>query len=197
MMCSRTTTLRDGRSALIRPLTDNDTELLLRCFHSFGAEARSFFAPHPFSREVAEDICSRAPTEKAARRFIVTENAPPDEEPLGYAFLWFLDQEVPSLGICLVESAIGQGLGRCVIEFLLERARELGYDAIRLTVVARNKRARALYEVIGFRYYGDRTWSEHARGWSLKMKRDLTQDPPRRRNHNPPSAFMLDNPPNS
>ncbi|NQT21302.1 MAG: hypothetical protein HQ592_16470, partial [Planctomycetes bacterium] len=43
MMCSRTTTLRDGRSALIRPLTDNDTELLLRCFHSFGAEARGFF----------------------------------------------------------------------------------------------------------------------------------------------------------
>ena len=172
-MCIRTTTLRDGRTALIRPLTENDTDLLFCCFHSFSAEARRFFAPHPLSREIAEDICSRAPTESTAKRFIVTENTPPNEEPLGYAFLWFLDQDVPLLGICLTENATGQGLGRDVIEFLMERARELGHDTIRLTVVTRNERARALYESMGFRYCADRTWSEHAGGWSLKMEKDL------------------------
>jgi len=166
----------NGRWALIRRLAGTDTELLFRCFRGLGGEARRHFAPHPFSREIAQDICSKAGCEKTALRFIITDGESPDETPLGYSFLWFLDQEVPSVGIGLVDDAAGQGLGRCVLEHLLEEARGLGYDKIRLTVVARNARARALYESAGFCYYGDHTWDEHARGWSLKMERSLAQD---------------------
>ena len=122
---------------------------------------------------MAEDICSKASTEATAKRFLVLEVGPSDGAPLGYAFLWFLDQQIPSLGIALVENAIGQGLGRHVMDFLADRARERGYHKLRLTVIARNERARALYESVGFEYYGDRTWSEHAAGWSLNMEKDL------------------------
>jgi len=163
--------LRDGRKGMIRPLSSADAELLYGCFQGLGAEARRLFAPHPFSREVAEDLCSSVETDKTALRFIVVEQE--GGTPLGYAFLFHLERRVPSLGIGLVDSAVGLGLGRQVMAFLLDRARQLGCAAVRLTVMERNTRARALYESLGFRYYNGRSWDSNGNGWSLKMEAPL------------------------
>jgi len=170
-MPNQTVTLRDGQQALIRPLTTSDTRLLYRCFRGYGEQARRNFAPHPFTREIAEDICSQADDQRTSQRFLIVRGAPPKEQPLGYAFLWFLDQEIPSLGIGMVDAAVGRGLGRCVLEFLLERARELGHRRLWLSVMERNARARALYESAGFAYYGEPRWSENGQGMILRMEK--------------------------
>nr|WP_294466165.1 GNAT family protein [uncultured Sellimonas sp.] len=59
-----------------------------------------------------------------------------------------------SMGIALYQKYTGMGIGRAMIEKLLEIARETGYEQMELEVVADNKRAVHLYESIGFQIYG-------------------------------------------
>lgn len=49
----------------------------------------------------------------------------------------------------------GQGLGKQIVEFCINYAREHGYKAIRLDVVPTNYPAKKLYERCGFVYLGD------------------------------------------
>ena len=49
----------------------------------------------------------------------------------------------------------GKGLGRQIVEFCIEYAKNNGYKAIRLDVVPDNIPARKLYEKCGFIYTGD------------------------------------------
>jgi len=168
-MNERRVLLRDGRCGSIRPLTPADVDLLYRCFQGFSPETRRLFAPHPFSYEVAEDLCSSVDVDTSALRFIVHEERRPSM-PLGYGLLFHWSQEVPTLGIGLVDTAAGLGLGRQVMLFLLKRAREAGRPGVRLTVMERNARARRLYESLGFCYYNGRSWDSNGNGWSLKME---------------------------
>jgi len=161
----------DGRKAVIRPLKPGDADLLFQCFQGFGAIARKNFAPHPFSREIAEDICSRIDTDTANARFLVTQG--PDEVPLGYAFISKFGDDVPFLGIGLIDTATGVGLGRKVVQFLLSHGRAAGYAKLALSVMVRNARARALYESLGFTYLDGQVWDENGEGWSLRMEKVL------------------------
>lgn len=53
-------------------------------------------------------------------------------------------------GLCVSDSARGQGLGTALLEAVVAEARRRGYPAVRLDVVDTNTRARALYERRGF-----------------------------------------------
>ncbi len=61
-----------------------------------------------------------------------------------------------SMGIALMEKVWGQGIGTAMFEILFEKAKEAGYVQMELDVVARNERAIALYEKMGFEKYGIR-----------------------------------------
>lgn len=56
--------------------------------------------------------------------------------------------------IYLVESAIGQGQGRMLMEHCLETARQQGYRAVYLGVWERNLRGIRFYEKMGFQPFG-------------------------------------------
>ena len=170
-MKRKTIRTTDGRKALIRPLGPHDADLLFRCFEGFGNISRRDFAPHPFSREIAEDICSRIAVDTATARFVVTEA--PGEEPIGYAFISQLGESVPFLGIGLIDNATGIGLGRQVMKFLIKYARAAGHAKLSLSVMVRNVRARALYESLGFTYLGGQVWDDNGDGWSLRMEKVL------------------------
>lgn len=49
----------------------------------------------------------------------------------------------------------GKGLGRQIVEYCIDYAKEHGYQAIRLDVVPDNTPAKKLYEKCGFTYIGD------------------------------------------
>ena len=49
----------------------------------------------------------------------------------------------------------GRGIGKQIVQFCIDFAREHGYKAIRLDVVPDNYPAKRLYEQCGFRYLGD------------------------------------------
>ncbi|QCO56266.1 GNAT family N-acetyltransferase [Pseudorhodobacter turbinis] len=53
-------------------------------------------------------------------------------------------------GICVVTAARGQGIGTQLLIAICDKARAQNYPAVRLDVIDRNPRARALYERFGF-----------------------------------------------
>ena len=58
------------------------------------------------------------------------------------------------LGIALYQEYCGRGIGKVMLETILEVARKLGYEQAELEVIAGNDQAIALYEKLGFRKYG-------------------------------------------
>ena len=58
------------------------------------------------------------------------------------------------IGIALYQRFTGFGLGRRMLEVLLRKLREQGFEQAELTVAGGNERARRLYESLGFRECG-------------------------------------------
>lgn len=67
----------------------------------------------------------------------------------------FVDERTPELAIAVVPNARGKGVGAALLESLLDRAREEGYDAISLSVDRNNAGAIGLYERHGFERLGE------------------------------------------
>ena len=65
----------------------------------------------------------------------------------------FVASDIPELGIGVVGEARGRGVGRALLDALLELAREQGHRALSLSVDRQNP-ARRLYERVGFRDAG-------------------------------------------
>lgn len=59
-----------------------------------------------------------------------------------------------TIGIALYQKYTGIGIGRAMLETLIEIAKKEGYEQLELEVVADNKRAIHLYESLGFQIYG-------------------------------------------
>jgi ribosomal protein S18 acetylase RimI-like enzyme len=68
------------------------------------------------------------------------------------------DEVIPGLmhvSMIAVEPEVwGQGYGRAIVEFAIERARQQGYARVQLWTQVTNARAIALYEILGFRAAG-------------------------------------------
>ena len=72
------------------------------------------------------------------------------------ALLWLLERDLDNDrflmdGICVADSARGQGVGTALLDAICAEGRHRGYPAVRLDVIDTNLRARALYERQGFR----------------------------------------------
>ncbi|OUE21804.1 ribosomal-protein-alanine N-acetyltransferase [Clavibacter michiganensis] len=73
------------------------------------------------------------------------------DDDRGYGFV---TTDVPELGMALVPSARGRGLGRRMLGALVAAVRASGAPALSLSVEDGNDRARALYESLGFAAVG-------------------------------------------
>src|SRR5215470_12872666 len=74
------------------------------------------------------------------------------ESAPGYGFV---DERTPELAIAVVPNARGKGVGGMLLDALVERAREEGFEAISLSVDKRNSGAIALYRQHGFEQVGE------------------------------------------
>jgi RimJ/RimL family protein N-acetyltransferase len=165
--------LRDGRPALLRPLTPDDADLLFQCFEGYGEFARRCFRPHEFDRPIAEKICREVDADALSVRFLALVDTPGGPRGVGYFFLYCLDQPVPQFGLGVVDAFRGQGLGRGIMEHLLELCRSMGLKRVGLTVMEFNPAARRLYESCGFRYTGKVEWREEFQGNMLTVEREM------------------------
>ena len=149
----------------IRPATITDAATLTELATITMREA--FGPPHNPAELVEEYIQSSITqsileTELADPRaaFFVLEL--PDKTPVGYAKLrrhkpprQMVDKNAVEIQrLYLLQSQIGQGQGRMLMEYCLDWACAQGFSAVWLGVWDRNDRAIAFYERMGFRKIG-------------------------------------------
>lgn len=168
-----TIVLPDGRSAELRPLQPDDTDLLATYLGGMSETTRSLWGPHGFSPEAAAEICSSLAPDRMLRLVAVVEGS---DGPrfVAYFLLDFSphqgDQErYAALGITLeqattatmapsvAEGLQGAHLGSALMPVLLAVARWRGMKRVVLWggVQERNLRARRFYEKWGFRKVGE------------------------------------------
>ena len=74
----------------------------------------------------------------------------------GFGILEIRGAESRVLNLCVRRLAQGQGLGRLLLDSILDTARRRGADTLTLEVRTTNRKARHLYESMGFHEVGSR-----------------------------------------
>ena len=139
---------KTGEVFAIRPLDAGDTAGLAALFESVPRADLRHYYPHPLDREHAARDTAKAlsPCE------VVLVAEAPGGDIAGYAwYRWKEPQAATStFGICIGRPWQGAGIGRALMNRLLEIAREIGPPVMGLTVQLANQRALALYRSMGF-----------------------------------------------
>lgn len=151
-----------------RCVSAKDVPALLQFVRSgLSDQSRELFAPYPYY--LADDelaIALRAAIQDSVDQrslsFVVTardekvsaELGEATDQIVAHAFLWAVQSPVPELGIAVMDSFQGQGLGKALMALLVACARTLGKDAVELTTMMQNERARKLYLACGFEELG-------------------------------------------
>ncbi len=139
-----------GEQIAIRSLSDGDLSVLQSFNDKLSEQSRAWFLPHKYDEETISRYIERA---KNSVDLIYVALA--GGEIIGYFFLWNIRERFPVLGIGIIDAYQGQGLGRQMMEMLIDDARTAGCEGIRLTTVIDNERAYQLYRKMGFQYLGD------------------------------------------
>ena len=80
-----------------------------------------------------------------------------DEEIIGFAGFWLVVDEAQVTNIAIKQDWQSRGYGRVLVSRLMQEARNKGALTISLEVRESNKRARKLYEKLGFKEAGIRS----------------------------------------
>ena len=148
-------TLKDGRRVVIRPSRLRDADSLLRNVNLIG-------------REEIYIMVDRVPNLDEERQWLGTFDgvrtvllvADADGEAIGSADchggMYAKTHHVGGIGIAIRDGWRGVGLGRILMERILEWMRARGFKKAELAVFATNGRARRLYESLGFQEEGVR-----------------------------------------
>ena len=111
--------------------------------------------------EMEKQLFSRPWSKKALEESLGREEscyvtAKEGKELLGYCGLYLTFEEGFINQVAVMPSRQGQGIGKQMLTFLLEQARERGMQACSLEVRVSNERARRLYASLGFEESGIR-----------------------------------------
>jgi ribosomal protein S18 acetylase RimI-like enzyme len=134
--------MQDNPAMKLVTIGPGDTELLQQFLETAGDSLRSFRYFQKRSFSVLEN-------------HLYTVIGLVEDEPAAYGHL---DQEVGItwLGIAVAERFRGQGLGRQMMQVLVDKGRELKLDTIRLAVDQDNPVAIRLYKHFSFRLIEDK-----------------------------------------
>jgi ribosomal protein S18 acetylase RimI-like enzyme len=141
---------RDGVELALRPLCLQDRKALQTFNADLSDESRRVFLPHAYDDATVDKALTRSEAGDD-----LTLGLFAGDRLVGYFFLWYFTRPVPLLGIGLVDDFQGRGLGRPMMNVLLEAAKQSGRDGVDLTTCVDNERAFALYQKVGFEYYAD------------------------------------------
>jgi len=140
-------TATDGRQFTARLLRQGDGPALQAFNAALLPETRTRFYPHAYDDATVAKYIARSEAGEDLN-YVLWDGS----RLVGYFFLWYYRQRVPLLGIGLLESYHGLGLGRQLMNILIEAAHANGNEGIELTTFLDNHRAFALYEKVGFKF---------------------------------------------
>ena len=149
---------RNGRPFVLRNAEPEDAAALIAFLKTASAET-------PYLIREPEEVSL---TEEQERRFLQSKLddekelmliAVADGKHVGNCSLMRLGgfrryRHRCEVAIALYQAECGRGIGRIMLETVLDLAKALGYEQAELEVIATNQRAIALYEKLGFQKYG-------------------------------------------
>ena len=155
MRYSKTVTLKDGRTCIIRSGEERDAEAVLENFIATHGQT-DFLTTYPDEiKYTVED--ERAYLKKSERQAeLVAEIVGEIAGTAGVILLRDADKtrHRAGFGIAIDEAWWGLGVGRALTEGCIECAKAAGYLQLELEAVADNARALSLYRSAGFVEYG-------------------------------------------
>lgn len=156
----RTVTLKDGRSCVLRPTHPDDAAEMIEYMKIIGAET-PFVLRYPdevtYTLEGEREILGNLLEDEGSVMMLAVV----DGKVAGNSSINGLGNKRKILHRCGLAIALKQefwnlGIGKAMIEYLLELAKEIGFEQVELEVVDGNDRAKALYEKCGFLETGRR-----------------------------------------
>ena len=132
---------------IFRSVTKDDVDELVLFFKRLTNQAKYFFHPHSFDKATMQQICS-SPTDHF---FVMVLH----NKIIGYSMLRLFGYEIPSLGCCIGHEYEGKGLGTKLVQWTVDKAKELGYTQVILKVYKENVVAFHVYQKIGFQIIDD------------------------------------------
>jgi ribosomal protein S18 acetylase RimI-like enzyme len=153
---SETVRLRDGRAALIRPASLDDAPQLLANINAIGAEV-VYLLTENIGSDLEEERQWIMEYDGASALLLVAEV---DGKLVGQADVqpgrWPKESHVGIVGIAILDDFRGAGLGRAMMDRVLEWMRDRRFKKACLEVFVTNERAIALYRGLGFEVEGVR-----------------------------------------
>ncbi|MBQ6811170.1 MAG: GNAT family N-acetyltransferase [Firmicutes bacterium] len=132
----------------IRPMLESDEAMINEFFDSMSGESRAFFNRGNSNRFSALKFCKEQNSD--CRYFIAELNG----KMAGYVFLWDMNTSIPWLGIAVREELKGKHIGRALIAYAQDYAKQNSKGGIQLTTHLANLRGQVLYETMGFERIG-------------------------------------------
>ena len=147
-----------GREVILRNAEISDAEEMIRFLDVTAAESR-FLAREPgeVSLTIEEEECFlHAKIEDSRELLLVAEVG---GKHAGNCSLMCVKnfsryRHRCEVAIALYQEFWGAGIGRKMLETVLDVAKECGYEQVELEVIEGNDKARALYEKLGFEEFG-------------------------------------------
>ena len=131
-----------------REVREGDEKIINEFFDAMGGESRALFNRRGYNQRGVLKFCSKP---DKTRRYWIAET---DGEMVGYVFFLEFNTSVPELGLAVRDDLRGLHIGRELVAFAQNFARESGKGGIHLTTHVANVRAQALYEHMGFQCMG-------------------------------------------
>lgn len=147
---TRTFTGRDGKTFTVRRLRLDDGKALQAFNAGLRPESEHWFRCHAYDDATVAKVLARSVAGDDLALGVFD-----GQRIIGYFFLWSFRNPVPLLGIGLQDDFQGLGLGRQMMDLLVAEAKAASRDGIELTTMMQNHRAYALYEKVGFKYWGN------------------------------------------
>ncbi len=165
--------LRNGLTVTVRKFRRTDGEQFYRFMCNLSPYSRSMFHPHPFDRYAAERIATDSDSPNSFRIVAVYS-----DEIIAYA-CWthrVFRSHFPIVSIVVADAFQNQGLGRQLMQILIEAAKRRAKRGLELDVYKENARAIHLYESLGFRKIGE---TMDKRQYIMRLEFDVQPNPKR------------------
>jgi len=152
----------------VRPLQLGDETALCRFYAGLSAQSRHYYEPF---KDISEEAF-RAVVQKAVEGTDLSLIAlEPEGNIFAHFFIGNVTQDVPHLGIGMLDRCQNSGLGRVFLTHLIALARHsLNKQAIGLTVMKENARAFTLYSKLGFRVVGETSFRSENDSYEMRLE---------------------------
>ena len=158
----------------IRKLGGTDAESLRAFYASLSQAVTVMFQPFAeVTKAAMRDHLAEADTGRHLSFGIVAD----DGTVMGHGFILHINSDKPVFGIGLHQSIHGRGWGHKLMRSVLSEADDGKRSPVTLTVLKVNRRARALYEKMGFVLRGEATFRENNDSYYME-RRPLAADRP-------------------